>query len=110
MQNHLVGLLACHQSHGQSLLGQWYQVSGIIPLAVYIFLYCSYLEETLMTEIKRQFGIERLQYACVAQEFGDQNDTPHLHIQIILKEKANKKSWFLDDITGMYYTLNRDNI
>jgi hypothetical protein len=105
-----VGLFACHQSHGHSLLGQWYQVRGIISLAIHIFLYCYYLEETVMTEIKRQFGIERLQYACVAQEFGDQNDTPHLHIQIILKEKANKKSWFLDDITGMYYRLNRDNI
>jgi hypothetical protein len=105
-----VGSFVCHQSHGQSLLGHWYQVSGIIPLAVYIFLYCCYLEQTVMTEIKRQFGIERLQYACVAQEIGDNNDTPHLHIQIILKEKANKKTWFLDDITGMYYTLNMDNI
>ncbi len=55
-----------------------------------------------MTEIKRQFGVKQLQYACVAQEIGDQNDAPHLHIQIISKKKVNKKTWFLDDITGMY--------
>ena len=55
-----------------------------------------------MAEIKRQFGIQNLQYACVAQEIGDQSDTPHLHIQIILKKKANKKTWFLDDVTGKY--------
>lgn len=58
-----------------------------------------------MAEIKRQFTIEQLQYVCVAQEIGDQNATPHLHIQIILKKVANKKTWFLDDITGMYLNI-----
>ncbi|CAF4992554.1 unnamed protein product, partial [Rotaria sp. Silwood1] len=55
--------------------------------------------ETVMAEIKRQFGIEYLQYVCVAQETGDLNNRPHLHIQIILKERKDKKTWFLDDIT-----------
>jgi hypothetical protein len=52
-----------------------------------------------MADIKRQFGIERLQYACVAEERGTQHDRPHVHVQIILKERVNKKTWFLDTIT-----------
>ncbi|CAF1250811.1 unnamed protein product [Rotaria magnacalcarata] len=54
----------------------------------------------VMAEIKRQFSIQKLQYVCVAEEKTDTNDSSHLHIQIILKYKTNKKTWFLDDITG----------
>ncbi len=54
-----------------------------------------------MEEIKRQFGIENLHYACVAEEIGESNHHPHLHIQIILKQVVNKKIWFLDSITGI---------
>jgi hypothetical protein len=60
-----------------------------------------FIEETVMKEIKRQFGIKNLRYACVAKEMSGQNNEPHLHVQIILKQKANKKTWFLDAITGM---------
>lgn len=56
-----------------------------------------------MNEIKRIFTIENIQYACVAQEISDMNDEAcHLHIQIILKQTVNKKTWFLDTITRMF--------
>ena len=59
------------------------------------------VEDLVMTEIKRHFGSKRLQYACVAQEITDMmDDSLFLNIQIILKEKVNKKTWFLDKITG----------
>ena len=54
----------------------------------------------MLDEIKRQFSIERLQYVCVAQEMSDQAMRSHLHIQIVLKEKLNKRTWFLDDVTS----------
>jgi hypothetical protein len=70
-----------------------------------------FVEETVLDEIKQQFPIEKIQYVCVAQETGSFNGLVHLHIQIILKYKANKKSWFLDDITGThcnYQVTNND--
>jgi hypothetical protein len=60
-----------------------------------------YLEQAVMDEIVRQFLIENIQYTCVAQESGPASGALHLHVQIILKYKANKKTWFLDHITGM---------
>ena len=55
-----------------------------------------------MNEIKRTFTIEKLQYVCVAQEFNNDtiNQAFHLHVQIVLKEVVNKKTWFLDSVTG----------
>ena len=53
-----------------------------------------------MNEIKRQFGLERLQYVCIAHELNNQTGRSHLHIQIILKEKLNKRTWFLDPVTS----------
>lgn len=61
------------------------------------------LEEIVLNEIKRQFGIERIQYACVAKEVNIETHKTHLHIQIILKTKGNKRSGFLDKITSMFY-------
>lgn len=61
------------------------------------------LEETVLNEIKRQFGFDRLQYVCVAKEMKQPDMKPHLHIQIILKVRMNKKKWFLDDITGLFF-------
>ncbi|CAF3215785.1 unnamed protein product [Rotaria socialis] len=60
-------------------------------------------KEEVMDEIKRIFTIEKLQYVCVAQEFDNNNttnQTSRLHVQIILKQIINKKTWFLDSITG----------
>lgn len=64
-------------------------------------------EETVLDEIKRRFGVQRLQYVCVAQELKHRTGAPHLHVQIILKVVMNKKTWFLDDITGMYSSIFR---
>lgn len=63
----------------------------------------NFIEEEVMDEIKRIFTIEKLQYVCVAQEFDNNNttnQTSRLHVQIILKQIINKKTWFLDSITG----------
>ncbi|CAF3159746.1 unnamed protein product [Rotaria sp. Silwood2] len=57
-------------------------------------------KQTILEEIRRQFRDERLQYVCVASEKNTTNNKTHLHVQIIAKEKINKKSWFLDDIAG----------
>ena len=59
-----------------------------------------YIEETMMQAIKDEFRIERIQYACVGQETTETNGLHHLHIQIILKQKGNKRHWFLDQVTG----------
>ncbi|CAF4862134.1 unnamed protein product [Rotaria sp. Silwood1] len=56
-------------------------------------------KEIVMKEIKKQFGIEKIRYACVAKEMNTQTNKTHLHIQIILKEKGQKQSGFLDKIT-----------
>ena len=53
-----------------------------------------------MNEIRRQFSDARLQYVCIASEKNTARTKSHLHVQIITKELINKKSWFLDDITG----------
>jgi hypothetical protein len=56
-----------------------------------------------MDEIKRQFGIERIQYICIAKEISPTTNKIHLHIQIILKDKAKKTTGFLDRITSLYF-------
>lgn len=62
-----------------------------------------------MNGIKRIFTIEKLQYVCVAQERNTitTNEPFHLHIQIILKEVINKKTWFLDSITRKLVSLHK---
>ena len=57
-----------------------------------------------MTAIQRQFGINRLQYILVSDEIGKQSGRHHLHIQVILKKKQSKKTWFLDKITSNYFS------
>ena len=54
-----------------------------------------------MNEIKRQFGIVRIQYACVAKEINTKTNKIHLHIHIIMKNNVDKMSGFLDKITRM---------
>ncbi|CAF4395325.1 unnamed protein product, partial [Rotaria magnacalcarata] len=61
--------------------------------------------EEVMNEIEHIFTIEKLQYVCVAQEFNSDtiNQEFHLHLQIVLKEVVNKKTSFLDSVTGLNY-------
>ncbi|CAF2073832.1 unnamed protein product [Rotaria magnacalcarata] len=63
------------------------------------------LKEEVMNEIEHIFTIEKLQYVCVAQEFNSDtiNQEFHLHLQIVLKEVVNKKTSFLDSVTGLNY-------
>jgi hypothetical protein len=56
-------------------------------------------KELVMNHIQQEFGIVNIQYICVCEEIGELNHRRHLHIQIILKEKVNKKVRFLDAIT-----------
>ena len=77
-----------------------------IPL---LFLFLSFsVEEIVLNEIKRQFGLDHLQYACVVQEMKPPDMTPHIHIQIILKVKTNERRWFLDDITGLFFFSHKN--
>ena len=56
-------------------------------------------KELVIEHIKDEFGLENIQYICIAEEIGDVNHQRHLHIQIIFREKINRRKPFLDDIT-----------
>jgi hypothetical protein len=64
-----------------------------------------------MNEIKREFGIENIQYICIGEEISELNHQRHLHIQIIFKEKIDRRKPFLDEITKTHcnYQVTRDN-
>jgi hypothetical protein len=56
-------------------------------------------KDLVMSQIKDEFGIENIQYICISEEISELNHQPHLHIQIILKEKVDRRKPFLDEIT-----------
>ncbi|CAF3855559.1 unnamed protein product, partial [Rotaria sp. Silwood1] len=56
-------------------------------------------KELVMNKIKEEFGIENIQYICIGEEISELNHQRHLHIQIIFKEKIDRRKPFLDDIT-----------
>ena len=68
-------------------------------------------KESVMDAIKDEFGIENIQYICIGEEISELNHQRHLHIQIILKEKVNKKKRFLDEITQTHcnYQVTRND-
>ncbi|CAF1545884.1 unnamed protein product [Adineta ricciae] len=53
----------------------------------------------VMQYIKSEFGVENIQYICISEEISEVNQQQHLHIQIIFKEKINRRRPFLDTIT-----------
>ncbi|CAF1437120.1 unnamed protein product [Adineta steineri] len=59
-------------------------------------------KDIVMAEIKRKFGVENIQYICVGYENSPKTNNPHLHIQIILREKRSRQSGFLDQITNTH--------
>ncbi|CAF4079530.1 unnamed protein product [Adineta steineri] len=59
-------------------------------------------KDIVMAEIKRKFGVENIQYICVGYETSPKTNNPHLHIQIILREKRSRQSGFLDQITNTH--------
>jgi hypothetical protein len=56
-------------------------------------------KESVMNYIKDEFGIEQIQYICIGEEISKSNHQRHLHIQIIFKEKIDRRKPFLDQIT-----------
>jgi hypothetical protein len=56
-------------------------------------------KEDVMNEMKRQFGLQNIQYICIGEEISELKHQRHLHIQLIFKEKINRRKPFLDDIT-----------
>lgn len=69
-----------------------------------------YVEMDLLNEIRRQFLDTRLQYVCIASEKNAMGTKSHLHVQIITKQTIDKRSWFLDDITGKNSHVSMNNI
>jgi hypothetical protein len=68
-------------------------------------------KDIVMNEIKRQFGIDKIQYICIGEEISESNHREHLHIQIIFKETIDRRKPFLDEITGIhcnYLVTNND--
>ena len=58
--------------------------------------------DRVSNEIKCKFGITNIQYLCVAEETSELNHRQHLHVQIILKDKVNIKTRFLDSVTATH--------
>ena len=56
-------------------------------------------KDAVMTYIKNEFGIPNIQYICIGEEISELNHQRHLHIQIIFKEKIDRRKPFLDQIT-----------
>ena len=69
-------------------------------------------KEVVLDHIKKEFGIDNIQYICVSEELSELNHQRHFHIQIILKEKVNRRKPFLDDITGTRcnYQVTRNDL
>ena len=68
-------------------------------------------KESVMNYIKHEFGIENIQYICIGEELSELHHRRHLHIQIIFKEKIDRRKLFLDDITETHcnYQVTRND-
>ena len=68
-------------------------------------------KESVMDAIKHEFGIENIQYICTEEEISELNHQRHLHIQIILKEKVDRRKAFLNEITQTHcnYQVTRND-
>jgi len=68
-------------------------------------------KELVINEIKDEFGIENIQYICIGEEMSELNHQRHLHIQIIFKEKVDRRKPFLDEITETHcnYQVTRND-
>ncbi|CAF3473742.1 unnamed protein product [Rotaria sp. Silwood2] len=52
-----------------------------------------------MNHIQREFAIEKIQHICVGEAINEIDHQQTLEIQIIFKNKINRKTRFLDSIT-----------
>ena len=69
-------------------------------------------KDIVMNHIKSEFGLGNIQYICISEEISELNHQRHLHIQIILKEKVDRRKPFLDDITNTRcnYQVTRNDL
>ena len=69
-------------------------------------------KDIVMDHIKNEFGVQNIQYICISEEISELNHQRHLHIQIILKEKVDRRKSFLDDITDTRcnYQVTRNDL
>jgi Geminivirus Rep catalytic domain len=69
-------------------------------------------KELVMNKIKEEFGIVNIQYICISEEISELNHQRHLHIQIIFKEKIDRRKPFLDKITQTHcnYQVTKDDL
>ena len=77
-----------------------------------ILSYTGVPKEAVMANITDQFGIDNIQYICIS-EVVDQSSqrSSCLHIQIVFKEKIDRRKPFLDDVTQTrcnYQVTNND--
>lgn len=56
-------------------------------------------KDLVFEHIKKEFGTENIQYICVSEEISELHHERHLHVQIILTSKVNRRKPFLDHIT-----------
>ncbi|CAF4283087.1 unnamed protein product, partial [Rotaria sordida] len=56
-------------------------------------------KDAVMNHIKREFPLENIQYICVGKGMSEIDHQQTLEVQIIFKEKINKRTRFLDGIT-----------
>ena len=68
-------------------------------------------KELVMDAIKDEFSIENIQYISIGEEISEINHQRHLHIQIILTEKIDRRKPFLDEITQTHcnYQVTRND-
>ncbi|CAF1491267.1 unnamed protein product [Rotaria sp. Silwood1] len=69
-------------------------------------------KELVMKKIKEEFGIENIQYICIGEEISELNHQRHLHIQIIFKDRIDRRKPFLDDITQTHcnYQVTKNDL
>ncbi|CAF1553908.1 unnamed protein product [Adineta steineri] len=58
-------------------------------------------KDVVMDYIKQEFK-KKFQYICISEEINELNHQTHLYIQIIFKNKINRKTRLLDQITQTY--------
>jgi hypothetical protein len=57
-------------------------------------------KEAVMANIQDQFGINRIQYILIGEDISEFSQQSYLHIQIIFKDRIDRRRPFLDEITG----------
>ena len=76
-----------------------------------ILSYTRVPKESVMENITDQFGIDNIQYICISEGVNESSQQSCLQIQIVFKEKIDRRKPFLDDVTRTrcnYQVTNND--